>query len=483
MKNNIGHNNPPKEIRLTDGEIIILDKQGRINLKNSIIKKLPRSVNEKGDYIEKDYNDSERVGLKVRVNRGGSKTIWFRWYNKNIKNSDGSFGNFDKIVLGQFPETKIEAARSLVDRIKHGIKTGTDARSTIEANKAIPTFEEVVALWKKDVMQVSNAFRDSTKNDFEYRMRAWFYLEPRDKKLASYILANRAALNIKSKQVHEITHDDMVKYHRVITNKPSPYQANRIMDDLKLIVKWAMNKKQWKIQENFALLSHTNERNVELSRIETNDPYEVSELKKIRKQIVRQMYIVKTKKGKSTKRFARNFPALMGILAAMFVGRRYRNEILGVPWKMVDDDKIILPKTKNSKKPTTYTINRYLKWILKQCKAYSKYKFAETNSIRYHHKSGFVFPAPRKAKQQHIYDIDKTWKSVLAAAGVRKLPIYMLRHAWATNGLRATGNNIKDIKDAGGWKTFRMVERYAQQDENRNKQTSERVANFIATGH
>ena len=146
MKNNIGHNNPPKEIKLTDDEIIILDKQGRINLKNSIIKKLPRSVNEKGDYIERDYSDSERVGLKVRVNRGGSKTIWFRWYNKNIKNSDGSFGNFDKIVLGQFPETKIEAARSLVDRIKHGIKTGTDARSTIEANKAIPTFEEVVAL-------------------------------------------------------------------------------------------------------------------------------------------------------------------------------------------------------------------------------------------------------------------------------------------------------------------------------------------------
>ena len=28
MKNNIGHNNPPQEVRLTDGEIIILDKQG-----------------------------------------------------------------------------------------------------------------------------------------------------------------------------------------------------------------------------------------------------------------------------------------------------------------------------------------------------------------------------------------------------------------------------------------------------------------------
>jgi len=148
MKNNIGHNNPPQEVRLTDGEIIILDKQGRINLKNSIIKKLPRSVNEKGDYIEKDYNDSERVGLKVRVNRGGSKMIWFRWYNKNIKNSDEGFGNFDKIVLGQFPDWKIEAARSLVDKIKQGIRLGTDPKSTFEANKAIPTFEAAIAQWK-----------------------------------------------------------------------------------------------------------------------------------------------------------------------------------------------------------------------------------------------------------------------------------------------------------------------------------------------
>ena len=82
MKNNIGHNNPPKEIRLTDGEIIILDKQGRINLKNSTIKRLPRSVNEKGNYIDREYSDTERVGLKVRVNSGVSKTIFFRWYNK-----------------------------------------------------------------------------------------------------------------------------------------------------------------------------------------------------------------------------------------------------------------------------------------------------------------------------------------------------------------------------------------------------------------
>ena len=28
MKNNIEHNNPPEEVGLTDGEIIILDKQG-----------------------------------------------------------------------------------------------------------------------------------------------------------------------------------------------------------------------------------------------------------------------------------------------------------------------------------------------------------------------------------------------------------------------------------------------------------------------
>lgn len=47
-------------------------------------------------------------------------------------------------------------------------------------------------------------------------------------------------LNIKEKQIHLITHDEIIRYHTAITKSGSPYMANRVLDDLKLIVKWAM---------------------------------------------------------------------------------------------------------------------------------------------------------------------------------------------------------------------------------------------------
>ena len=65
---------------------------------------------------------------------------------------------------------------------------------------------------------------------------------------------------------------------------------------------------------------------------------------------------------------------------------------------------------------------------------------------------------------------------------MRKLPLYMLRHSWATEGLKAMNNNINDIRNAGGWKTLRMVEIYSQIDEEKNKETSQSIARRIATG-
>ena len=198
-ENKLGHNKPPKTVEE------MINDQGRINLSNSVIRKLKRKVDDNGNYIETVFNDTERVGLKLKVNKGGSKTFIYQWYDKNKKklNKDKKgrmYGAVAKQFIGQFPEWKIEAARSLVDKIKQGIKLGTDPRSTFEANKAIPTFEAVIAQWKTDVMNVSNSFRDTTKKDIEARFRVWFYLKPRSHTLQNYVLSQRSVLNIKSKQ-------------------------------------------------------------------------------------------------------------------------------------------------------------------------------------------------------------------------------------------------------------------------------------------
>jgi len=485
----LGHNNPPKTVD------DMVNDQGRINLSNSILKKLERKVDDEGNYVETVFSDTEILGLKAKVNKGGSVTLFYQYYDKTKKrenpraiNKNGKktreFGGTVKQVIGRFPEWKIEAARSLADKMKQGIKLGIDPRTTAEANKGIPTLADVITLWKKDVLEVSNAFRESTKEDFEARFRLWIYLKPQQLKLQNYVLSHRSALNIKAKQVHLITHDDMVKYHKIITNNKAPYQANRIIADLKLIIKWAMKKKKWKITENFAALSYKTELNPEASRIDLHSPYTASEFKMIRKEILKQAIFRVIKKGKQRKAYARNFPALMGILAAGFCGRRYRDEVLSRPWSKIDTNKIILEKSKNSRVPTSYKKTRYLSWVFKQLKEFGRMKFKETGLVRYHPIKGYAFPSMRNSKHPFVYDIKKTWIDVLKKAGLghKLLPVYMLRHSWATTGMRVTNNNTKAIKDAGGWKTYRMVEKYAKQSDLLSSETSEKIANSMATG-
>lgn len=491
-RDNLGHNNPPVEDNATATIRELVNGQGRIKLSNSVIKKLERKIDAEGEYIETVYNDTERVGLKLKVNKGGSKTFFYQWYDKTKKKLKAdkrgrTYGAVDKQFIGQFPDWKIEAAREIVDKIKQGIKLGTDPRSTFEANKGIPSLEDVVGKWKKDVLHVSSAFREKTKKDFEARFRVWFYLKPigrygRANKLQNYVLSQRTPLNIKAKQIHLITHDDMVKYHKAIKDSGAPYQANRVLDDLKLIVKWAMKKPEWKITENFALLDWEKERHIELHRTDSHKPYTAPELRLIRKEVMKQAILREIKRGKLRKKFARNFPALMGILAAMYLGRRYRNEILNLKWSQIDTNEVYLPNTKNSKKPQTYKTNVYVRWVFKKLREFGQYKYLKEKKIRYHSQKGYAFPSMRDSRFPFVYDIDKTWKNILEKINLRKLPLYMLRHSWATNGLKASNNNINDIRTAGGWKTLRMVEVYAQQDEERNTKTSERVARFIATG-
>tara|TARA_R100001369_G_scaffold5905_1_gene16226 strand:+ start:1175 stop:2638 length:1464 start_codon:yes stop_codon:yes gene_type:complete len=478
----IGHNKPPRDrtktLTLTDGEIAHVNAEGRIKLANALIKKLKcnTKADKNGDaqYVETIFNDTEKVGLKLKINPGKSKSFFFQSWSARLKRPV-------KYTIGQFPEWKVERARTLIDKLKEGIKLGQDPKSIIEENRLIPTLDAAIDLWKEEIMEVSNSYRDSTKEDIINRFRCWIKLEPKDEQLKKYILANRSALNIGSKQIHTITKTDLLKWFKAVSVR-GPYQANRIIDDLKLVVKWSMKMKSWKIEDNFAKLTD-DERNHESKRIDLKDPYSITEFKAIRKAIMRKAFLSPTfisdrtgKKVYRTAEFANNFAALMGILMAAFQGRRYRSELLSLPWSKVDTDKVILERTKNENARTFFKLNRQTQWILRKMKEYGKYKFKETRQLKY---KTFVFPSIRKSKLGHCFNIDKTFKSICEEAKVRRLPIYMLRHSWASIGLN-DGVSLKDIKDEGGWKSWDMVESYSKAGEKRRSQTSQRIASVMS---
>ena len=82
-----------------------------------------------------------------------------------------------------------------------------------------------------------------------------------------------------------------------------------------------------------------------------------------------------------------------------------------------------------------------------------------------------------------MIDVQKTWIQVLKQSGLghRILPVYTLRHSWATNGLEKKMVRRRNTI-AGGWKTPRMVARYAAESEKIKRETAEKVARVMATG-
>lgn len=56
--------------------------------------------------------------------------------------------------------------------------------------------------------------------------------------------------------------------------------------------------------------------------------------------------------------------------------------------------------------------------------------------------------------------------------------MYMCRHTWASNAF-AAGKTIKEVKDEGGWKTYKMVEKYAKRNEKMREETSQEIADYI----
>ena len=82
----IGHNEPPKTL----DDFLIKDQNekstGRIKLTNTIIKKyLIKKYDAANDkYLATTANDSEKIGLKVRANIGGSKSFYYKHDPKGI---------------------------------------------------------------------------------------------------------------------------------------------------------------------------------------------------------------------------------------------------------------------------------------------------------------------------------------------------------------------------------------------------------------
>ena len=460
----IGHNEPPKTLE----DFFIKDQNdkstGRIKLTNTIIKKYLKPIpTEDGQgYIYQSVNDSEKIGLRCRLNPGGS-IVWRYQYTPTGKLKNKKRFNTVYYTLGYFPAMSVDTARSLVEDLKHAIKLGQDPRTVLEERRKAKTLLEVVELWKEKDLFKSTRFAASTAKNTEQRLRNWISLKAYKASTNKVIAANYADLKIGFKKMVEITKSDLSAWHAAIS-KAGTYQANRTLDDMSIIFNWALEEKI--IKENICKFKKS-EKNEENDRLDDVDPYSIIEWRLIRKAAV-----------KVIKEEPRVFLAAMAILLYLYCGRRYKSEILSLRWNQIDWDanKVRLPKTKTGK--SQFSIHKMSRWVLRQLWKYNKenYKGKKAKTI----KAAYLFPATKKSKKPYLQDIRKTWVKVCNIGGVRIEELVLLRHTWACLALIASNGNIKLVKDEGGWKTYKMVERYAKYNERHLQKQSEVIGSYLA---
>ena len=469
-KNLYGHNSKNKT--LVD---FIEDKTGRVKITNDIVEnylvcdvedRIVDGVKHKnfGSYKEKIIYDSEVVGLRCRINVGGSKTWLFEHKPKKSKSTE-------RFTIGSFPELKVLEARSIAKELKSGIILGKNPKDIINDRTGARTLGAVTEEWVKNVLNKSKKYKKGSKAKTRARIKCWLYLKPnkgRHKNAATLaaITKNFPSLNIQKEKIINITKDQLVAYHDAITER-SPSQANRVIDDIQQIFNYAIRKKD--IEINICKFAKT-ERNIIDTRMEKSRPFTKVE----HQSLVRASLFI-------GKKYGRQFVAAMALLTLIGTGRR-KDEIMSLRWDQVPDkttfkELIFLSKDTKNNRAFRVELLPKVSSVLKRMYAY---RTKNKSSIR----TNYVFPAIRTSKTNYLKSPNKTWNLIVKKAKdycptVEYKCIHFLRHTYACLLLQATGD-IKLVAKMMNWKTLRVAEIYADYlGQDAAKMGTERLNNFL----
>ena len=233
-----------------------------------------------------------------------------------------------------------------------------------------------------------------------------------------------------------------------------------MVEDIRLVLKYAVEMGYIKINPCYF---KKKELNAERKRMDLDDPYTVPEMDRIRKSAL-----------KLCKKDKRSYTSCLSIIACQNIGGRSKAEIFNLQWDQVNmiNRTIRYERTKNDEPET------------KNFGASAAAVFRVMLSIRHktNHRDGrykYVFPTSSNvAAVKHIQDPRKTFKNICKDAGVKLKPIHFLRHSWATGSEEAL-QNIKALKEIGGWKDLKSVEIYVKYNAKRKKAGINKIDKFF----
>ena len=361
--------------------------------------------------------DSEVIGLRIYVQISGDISFYLQRYVKQFKYSK-------KTKIGDYPELSIAAARKLAAEIKADNVKGVDPIVAAANRAKEKTFGEVLDDYVEKRLKNK---KDKTKLKNELgNLNCWLMGKTNDPQILKQWKLNRDDLNLKIKRLTAITQEDIIDYHKAVTNK-SEYTANRMVMFVRKIFNYAKGRKYFSgdnpasnFKENFndEIQDHT-------------DYYSTSNMNKI---IAAGLKLSKN----SEKRVA-----CYGIVAALLCGGRPQSEVFNLTTDMIDlKNKVIhykKTKTKQWSRPITPRMVQHLQMIVDARSNADEVLYYPKDDLR--HK--YLFPncrygqmrrgkkGLRPCKLPHIKEVRKVWKEIKKLAGVEDRDLKSLRHTFA----------------------------------------------------
>ena len=456
LERNIGLGHNSKELTLES--FIILDPEtqkptGRIKLTKDIIDKylIRKEITDKsGNLISFERViacDSEVVGLRIVINKGGSKS-WF--FERNGK----------RYQIGSYKDFTVKKARDIALILKEKIASGDDPKTIKLKMQNARSLKEIAKQWIESRLKQSNKFTKGSVEKTKQRLKVWLFLDPcrlsnsqRSKACRQTIVDKYKILNIKDKPLTSITKDDLVAWHKAIGSQ-SEASANRVLDDVRSIFNYAEEIGEIKTSP---CRFKNNERYTIEKRMNVVKPFSKSEWKRLLKAAIK------------VSKIEVNFLPAMAILLLATVGRR-KNEVLKCRWEQLKNGgSEILFTSKDVKNKTAITVPliNLAQNIIKRLKKYS-----DRDKL-------LMFPSKsNKGKVQPLEAIYKTWKTILTKAQLEYKCIHMLRHTFACL-LMEKFKDIKLVARIMGWKSIKVAEIYSEYQDDTVKESIAQMNRFL----
>ncbi len=423
-------------------------KDKRKHLSDKFIKSL--------SFRDKTYSvgDDTVIGLRIFINKGGTKTFYYVNSAKEIKER-----------IEYFPTINVSKARDEAKLIAAKVLEGLSSSQIKRDRRTEPTAAEVFKQYMDERVHPPQ-YAEGTIKKWISAYRSWLDVTTPDKVIKALWVKNKNAA-IADKKLSELNMDNLKRFHRFIGSK-SPISANTVIEMLRTVMEYAkakgyiaINPVHFKVKELY-------------DKKEDN-----RRLTKPQMDAVLDRLIVYDKRSKHPKLNLHHYeennlnPVACCVLGgALLQGRRYRSEWAKITYSQLSltSKHLALKQSKVGQKE--YRLGRK---AFKLVQALFGERYREGSPFNYQKdiRKDYVFPSKMFGRannagkindKPYINNVRKTWLTMLKDLGFDHLPPYNVRHSFATNALSKTKNIATTGEMLGHSKKngYKSTLRYAQ---------------------